>query len=366
MEVDTNSKDFEEFLDSVCRFNYDNPEGSFYSMRIAFNNSSYNKLPLHIISMMKTSLKKAFHDGDLIDTRLTSSENELFWKKAQETVPTDEIILPTFEDGKKLSCFWMPPGYTSKGSPADLVFNKTVPLTDVVLNFRQFGKMDNEYVPISFRVFLYEDYKRIVDKVKSMDDCLAIIGGIIPNFKYEPKKKKKQKEPQIAYTICIGSNTDFLMVINTAYRNCSRDEIIDFRMHEIHTWNTIILNTFYGCQLALLNPIIEKVFIKAKEHPVEERKIYTNNTHNKQRKTMYIKRYYIRESDINDTIEAYKSHNVRCPLWWVIGHRRTYKSGKTIWVTGYWKGKERHKVKNLNESDSLQLRQRLIDMRSAE
>lgn len=365
MDEYNDKEDFEEYVDSICRFNYDKPEGSFYSMHIMFNNASYEELPLHAINMMKISIKKALSDADCIDTRLTYDENTLFWLKSQETMPTDEIVLETFEDGKKLSTFWMPPGYTSKGTPADLIFNKTVPLTDIVLNFRQFGKLEGKYIPVSFRVFLYDDYQRIVDKVKSIKDSIAIIGGIIPRFKYETKKSKKQKERQVAYPICIGSDTDFLMVINTAYKNCDRSEVVAFPIHALHTWNTVILNTFYGCQLALLNPIIEKVFVKAKEHPIEERKI-SNGQSNKQRKIMYIKRYYIRESEIVKTIDSYKTHNMRCPLWWVIGHRRSYKSGKTIWIAGYWKGADRHKVKDLNEAASLDLRQRLIDMRTVE
>lgn len=363
--VDIFDEDLTSFLDEVCRFNYNKPEGVFYSMHFTYKNLSYDELPEETKEIMRQCIREYLKRGDAIDSRLTSEENQLFWKKAQETIPTDEIVLETFNDGKKLSTFWMPPGYISKGTPADLIFSKTIPLTDVVLNFREFGKLDDEFIPISFRVFLYDDYQQIVDKVKERKDCISIIGGVIPRFKYETKKQKKQKEPQIAYPICIGNSTDFIMAINIAYRNCHRDAVRDFSMYKIHTWNTIILNTFYGCQLALLNPIVEKVFVKAKEHPIEERKL-SNGKNNKDRKVIYVKKYYIRESDILSTIEDYRTHNIRCPLWWVIGHRRSYKSGKTIWIAGYWKGKERHKVKDLSESDSLNLRQRLVDMRSVE
>lgn len=364
-KYDIADEDLSSFLDEICRFNYNKPEGAFYLMHFTCDNLSYDELPEETKDMMREYIRDFLIRGDAIDARLTSDENQLFWKKAQETIPTDEIVLETFNDGKKLSTFWMPPEYKSKGTPADLIFNKTVPLTDVVLNFREFGKLNDKFVPISFRVFLYDDYQKIVDQVKQNEDCIAIIGGVIPRFKYETKKQKKQKERQVAYPICIGSKTDFIMAINIAYKNCTRDEVKEFPIHDVHVWNTLILNTFYGCQLALLNPIVEKVFVKAKAHPIEERKI-SNGKNNKERKVVYVKRYYIRESDINSTIENYRTHNMRCPLWWVIGHRRSYKSGKTIWISGYWKGKERNKVKDLSETDSLNLRQRLVDMRSAE
>lgn len=37
------------------------------------------------------------------------------------------------------------------------------------------------------------------------------------------------------------------------------------------------------------------------------------------------------------------THEINCPCWGVMGHWRTYKSGKTIWIQPYKKGKERNK-----------------------
>ena len=34
-------------------------------------------------------------------------------------------------------------------------------------------------------------------------------------------------------------------------------------------------------------------------------------------------------------------HVINCPSWGVIGHIRTYKSGKKVWIKPYRKGKER-------------------------
>ena len=35
---------------------------------------------------------------------------------------------------------------------------------------------------------------------------------------------------------------------------------------------------------------------------------------------------------------------MQCPLWYVIGHWRTYSSGKKIFIKGYWKGPERNRL----------------------
>ena len=41
-------------------------------------------------------------------------------------------------------------------------------------------------------------------------------------------------------------------------------------------------------------------------------------------------------------------HNITCPAWEVRGYYRHYKSGKTVWVNGYRKGKERNNAVTKN------------------
>ena len=44
------------------------------------------------------------------------------------------------------------------------------------------------------------------------------------------------------------------------------------------------------------------------------------------------------------------------PAWYVIGHYRHYKNGKTGWVNGYWKGALRETKKSFDEG-----RQRILE-----
>ena len=44
-----------------------------------------------------------------------------------------------------------------------------------------------------------------------------------------------------------------------------------------------------------------------------------------------------------EAISATVSHEITCPCWGVMGHWRTYKTGKKIWIKPYKKGKERNK-----------------------
>lgn len=351
----------DQFIEDMCRFNYEKADGALYQFKLACN-IPYDDLPEEFKQEIRTFVKASLEDVKKIDPRLPRNENNLFWEKTKETLPSDEVIFETYDDVEKISTFWMPEDYNLNGVPADIIFNKTVPITDMVLNFKNMGDEKDPF-SISFRVFLYNDYKDIVDHVRKNDNCLGIIGGIIPFWKYNTKKNTKQKRRLVAYPIAIGAQTDFIISINIAYKNCSREEVNSVPLPEIHKFSSVILSAFYGCQLALLNPIIEKVFSKARENCIESRKITNGESHVKKRKIMYIKRYYIREKDITKSIDDYRTRNVKCPLWWVIGHKRHYKNGKTIWIPGYWKGVDRNKVKALSETESMDLRQRLIDIR---
>lgn len=48
----------------------------------------------------------------------------------------------------------------------------------------------------------------------------------------------------------------------------------------------------------------------------------------------------INTAELEKAIKAHKE--IKCPCWGVMGHYRTYKSGKRVWVNPYKKGKERN------------------------
>ena len=124
------------------------------------------------------------------------------------------------------------------------------------------------------------------------------------------------------------------------------------------------MDVWYGLQLTLLNPITEEVVIKAKEHPISERKIVEGKGI-KHRKVKYIKKYYFSFEDVETLIEKHRTHKVKCPFWYVIGHWRQYKNGQRIWIKGYFKGVDRHKVDHLSENMKTNIRERIADMRAA-
>lgn len=94
---------------------------------------------------------------------------------------------------------------------------------------------------------------------------------------------------------------------------------------------------WYAVQVHLLNPLSQE-YIHRETVPDTTKKSKGKGSKKKPPKK-YIKRILIDTDKMSELgVGAPKKHNIKCPVWWVIGHWRTYKSGKHVWINGYWKG----------------------------
>jgi len=95
------------------------------------------------------------------------------------------------------------------------------------------------------------------------------------------------------------------------------------------------ISTLYAVECFLLNPVVMDVFKRnSKPTPVDVNK---NSKSSKKQKIKYVKRHIINADEIDRAFE--KLGFVRkAMIWYVTGHWREYKSGKRIFVQGYWKG----------------------------
>lgn len=91
-------------------------------------------------------------------------------------------------------------------------------------------------------------------------------------------------------------------------------------------------------QIMLLNPVIS-FRCKRETVPYENTLRERNPKPKKKQPKKYIKRLIVGDiSDLEFGNEKRK-HEIKEPFWWVTGHYRTYKkTGKTIFIEGYWKG----------------------------
>lgn len=103
----------------------------------------------------------------------------------------------------------------------------------------------------------------------------------------------------------------------------------------INAYQTILMS-WIGIQIMLLNPVIA---YRCKRETVVNSLDKSNCKKNSKKKgpKKYIKRITL--DDLSDLEFGKKStKHIKEPFWWVSGHRRTYKSGREIFIEGYWKG----------------------------
>ena len=294
---------------------------------------------------------KAYWDPDWLDSRPERKLNDMFWSMMDNSAPTDHVILPDNETQNRLQVYWRPPAEKMKRAvPADLVLTRTVPIRDLVFTYHfvePVKKMD-------VRVCMFDEPIAITD---GGDDFLCeISGGIELYWVANPDKKKKH----MGIPIFAAPERNHLSATLFAIRGADTwEHPFGISGQTVYSFAREILLVWYGIQLSLLNPITERVIVRKQSKPESTRKVVVNPRGGKKaRKIVYIRKYIIRENDIMQPIR--EKRKTRCPFWYVIGHYRHYKSGKCIFIKGFWKGVDRDKIKNSPE----EIRQRLLDMRT--
>lgn len=112
-----------------------------------------------------------------------------------------------------------------------------------------------------------------------------------------------------------------------------------------------MLETWYGVQIAMLHPYTRYVYTD-----------YTETFFKREGLTKEQKKYvqrYIRTINLSGDVVAreIKSHK-HCPIWYVVGHYRQYKSGQRSFVKPHFRGAARHLGRVL-------LRDRVVDIATA-
>ena len=93
------------------------------------------------------------------------------------------------------------------------------------------------------------------------------------------------------------------------------------------------LTTWYGIQVALLNPYVKDVF------RTETIRKTGFNPNGKKRKSIvkYIRHHYLNPGALSPKTETGQLLR-KTMAWYVCGHWRHYQDGKTIFIQPYWKG----------------------------
>ena len=252
--------------------------------------------------------------------------------------------------------------------PPDIIFANTLPLKHFRFNIKDLT-VEYEY-HINDRYFVYQ-FDDIEDDdtelIKDGTYTLSSIGFVNPEDLKKIYATTSKKLITIIGTITVHDtyyNTTVIKPLVVDRRNIRffNNEILDI----IYSGKTIsnkfpvnddgsftvpkeledqiegdtddALTFFYVIECALLHPVIVEVF---NDH---SKKVPLNGStskkfkKNKRANIRYIKQ--IRIGSIEPIDEAFKKRGFirKTMVWYVTGHWREYKSGKRIFIQGYWKG----------------------------
>ena len=114
------------------------------------------------------------------------------------------------------------------------------------------------------------------------------------------------------------------------------NNLIDDDLDEFTEVQRTVKLLYIGIQKAMYEKPV--VFTETSRRSTIQSKRSTGK-HRSHRKVKIVKTICINRKEFDDYTGPHK--HMTCPCWGVIGHWRTYKTGKKVWIEPYRKGKER-------------------------
>ena len=184
------------------------------------------------------------------------------------------------------------------------------------------------------RIFIL-DKDTIINSIKEYDDKNPFVIGKVEVHTPTDKGIQKIEMALIMFTNLMLEWSPIIKVSNAIFN--ASDEALRILALEACKVRDLFFASYYGIQLALLNPVIAERFHR-ETVPYEDKTAVNKRGNKKKPPKRYVKRITIDDiSDIEISREK-KAHHIKEPFWWVTGHWREYKSGKRIFIKGYWKG----------------------------
>lgn len=283
---------------------------------------------------------------------------DIITKITSESVPTD-IVEANSDELFRFSHYWKEAGYKNNDAvknqliPADILIEKTVPITDMIIS------SDNAHVRITISLphssNIREEYISQYNNSESSFHSI-IIGAItfIESGLIFPLTIDMRYEAIAVAGEVIWANMPYnkFKAVSPELEKWLEDKELT---ETLICLMGMILPAWYGIQLALLHPVTKQIFA----HPRKEKRDRKERLkpvpvqNGKPKSVKYIRHHIITEENnvnaaidnaiktINQSTETsgkkriYERHTA---LWRVIGHHRTLSSGKVIWIAPYWKG----------------------------
>ena len=222
--------------------------------------------------------------------------------------------------------------------PADIVFANTIPVKDLLI------KIDPM---VTCRIVMVDDEERnaaIAKMINGEDGICSVVFGVI-----ETITTCRNQEIREYTTMSVVDDSDLVAIsmdvgirgtksLVETFLNTERTQL-SYMILETHRLMSKAVICWYALQQCLLNPILVNYVSRYKEE------VKSSRTRSKKKGKLPPKRYVKRNTILFDKMDREISinhedkHKKKMPLWHVTGHWRTYKkTGKRIFVQGYWKG----------------------------
>lgn len=275
-------------------------------------------------------------------TFMDSETNRIYLSTLNVSRPTD-IVACDLTTAAKLIGLWKSGSYeelenTFEDIPSDLFFSGNIPLMDMMIEC-DLQLKDIILERFRARVLIYPGFhERIMDAVENEMIDVGIISLSI--------SEKSDKEIFTVLAVMKGNEYTFRSK-EKGYKGFSPNginHIVTVSTEGMERRLNIILNIWYGIQLALLNPLTKDVFSHGRPVPMDHIKPNSNPKKDKKKKKVvkYIKRHVVNPEELdmsrNVSTDNGRTYVRRTMAWYVIGHWRTNKNGKKTFIKGYWKG----------------------------
>lgn len=281
------------------------------------------------------------------------------------SVPTD-VVEASEEEFYKFATYWKHPKDDNdepENIPADLLIERTIPITDMVL------KTDK----VSMRVIVELPEGRAGESLrdihKSQESLLVGAVALLEAGIVFPLTVETDKDAIgiIGSAVILGVPYSKFKHIENIWNEHITREMVESIIYLLGT----MMPAWYGIQLALLHPVTKQVFSNPKKEKRDRKERLMPVYNSKKPKSVkYVKKHVITAENCIDryiesaldkegqkqTGEKKRTYRRHTALWRVIGHYRTYEAtGKTVWVSPYWKGM-------LKDIGNIEANKRLIDI----
>lgn len=239
--------------------------------------------------------------------------------------------------------------------PADIIFANTIPVKDLML------VENNDISFVSCRIAMLNDHDRntAISRMINSEEIHCVNVGVIETT---VKGDNGTVKAYMEMSVCDNSNLIETKWIGIELKIAGSEEDMYENLNGmeqlgiIYDMNECInrsLIVWYALQQCLLNPVLSN-YVSTRKEPLEQINKKQSAAKNKKKRKPAPKRYIKRNTILLDKMDNEVSINYECkskkktPLWHVTGHWREYKTGKKIFIQGYWKGPLRE-YKNLDE-----------------